>query len=55
MSNRFSAGAREPYLSDGGTEVFAEVLMLAVSAPAERDREYGFAAGSGRPEVGRPR
>ncbi|POX49634.1 hypothetical protein C3489_24230 [Streptomyces sp. Ru71] len=44
MGNTFGAGDDSLYLSNGGTEVFVEVLTLAVSALARRPWEYRFAA-----------
>lgn len=41
MGNRFGG---DLYMSNGGTEVFVEVLMLAVSALASREWELRFAA-----------
>ncbi|MFJ4539921.1 hypothetical protein ACIP39_28735 [Streptomyces tibetensis] len=44
MANIFSGGGRELDLSNGGTEVFVEVLMLAVSALAREAWDFRFAA-----------
>ncbi|MFI6036623.1 hypothetical protein ACIBBD_21105 [Streptomyces sp. NPDC051315] len=44
MGNVFRAGADSMYLSNGGTEVFVEVLTLAVAELAERPWELRFAA-----------
>lgn len=43
MGNTFGAGDDRLYLSNGGTEVFVEVLTLAASALAARDWDYRFA------------
>lgn len=43
MGNTFRAGDDSLYLSNGGTEVFVEVLTLAVSALAEHPWEHRFA------------
>ncbi|MGW2253042.1 hypothetical protein ACWCXH_22990 [Kitasatospora sp. NPDC001660] len=42
--NVFRGGGHELDLTNGATEVLVEVLMLAVTALARRDWEYGFAA-----------
>lgn len=42
MGNVFGDG--DLYMSNGGTKVFVEVLMLAVSASASREWEFRFAA-----------
>ncbi|MFF8969350.1 hypothetical protein [Streptomyces sp. NPDC014995] len=44
MGNVFRAGADDMYLSNGGTEVFVEVLTLAVAELARRPWELRFAA-----------
>ncbi|MFH9014424.1 hypothetical protein ACH4C6_23960 [Streptomyces sp. NPDC017943] len=44
MGNVFRAGADAMHLPNGGTEVFVEVLALAVAALAERPWELRFAA-----------
>ncbi|MEW2615693.1 hypothetical protein AB0937_37110 [Streptomyces sp. NPDC047880] len=44
MANIFSGGGRELDLSNGGTEVFVEVLMLAVSTLACEAWDLRFAA-----------
>ncbi|MFC7642377.1 hypothetical protein ACFQX6_16530 [Streptosporangium lutulentum] len=44
MANRFRGGGSYLYMSNGGTEVFVEVLTLAVSALASREWEFRFAA-----------
>ncbi|WP_030620162.1 hypothetical protein [Streptomyces sclerotialus] len=44
MANVFTAGEERLDLSNGGTDVFVEVLMLAVSALAESEWERRFAA-----------
>ncbi|MFF2652979.1 hypothetical protein [Streptomyces sp. NPDC058045] len=44
MGNEFGGGGRCLYLSNGGTEVFVEVLMLAVSDLAEDEWDHRFAA-----------
>jgi hypothetical protein len=43
MGNTISGGGRDLYMSNGGTEVFVEVLMLAVSALACREWDFRFA------------
>ncbi|SFQ19987.1 hypothetical protein [Actinomadura madurae] len=45
MGNTISGGGRgrDLYMSNGGTEVFVEVLMLAVSALASREWDLRFA------------
>lgn len=43
MGNTISGGGRYLYMSNGGTDVFVEVFMLAVSALASRDWDYRFA------------
>jgi hypothetical protein len=42
--NRFGGPGAGLELTNGGTEVFVEVMMLAVSALAREQREYRFAA-----------
>ncbi|MEU0164302.1 hypothetical protein ABZ214_02325 [Streptomyces iakyrus] len=44
MANTFSGGGRELDLSNGGTEAFVEVLMLAVSELASEAWDFRFAA-----------
>ncbi|MFG3256519.1 hypothetical protein [Streptomyces sp. NPDC048172] len=44
MGNVFGAGERRMYLSNGGTEVFVDVLTLAASELAEEPWELRFAA-----------
>ncbi|MFF5314767.1 hypothetical protein [Streptomyces massasporeus] len=44
MANIFSGGGRELDLSNGGTEAFVEVLMLAVSDLASEAWDFRFAA-----------
>jgi hypothetical protein len=44
MGNVFRAGSDDMYLSNGGTEVFVEVLTLAVAELAARPWELRFAA-----------
>ncbi|WP_204358843.1 hypothetical protein [Streptosporangium sp. 'caverna'] len=44
MGNTFGGGDGRLYMSNGSTEVFVEVLMLAVSASASREWEFRFAA-----------
>ncbi|MBT2489468.1 hypothetical protein J7E96_13260 [Streptomyces sp. ISL-96] len=44
MGNTFGGGPRSLYLSNGGTEVFIDVLMLAVSDLADDVWDYRFAA-----------
>ncbi|GAA2102576.1 hypothetical protein GCM10009801_76740 [Streptomyces albiaxialis] len=44
MGNAFGAGERRLYLSNGGTDVFVDVLVLAVSALAEEPWDLRFAA-----------
>lgn len=44
MGNTFHGGGRELGLSNGGTDVFVDVLTLAVSELAERPWEFRFAA-----------
>ncbi|MFD9934179.1 hypothetical protein ACFWZ6_13745 [Streptomyces massasporeus] len=44
MANVFSGGGRELDLSNGGTEAFVEVLMLAVSDLASEAWDFRFAA-----------
>ncbi|RKT88460.1 hypothetical protein SAMN05421805_1011480 [Saccharopolyspora antimicrobica] len=44
MGNSISSGDRDIYMSNGGTEVFAEVMALAVAATAERRWDFRFAA-----------
>ncbi|MFV0137020.1 hypothetical protein ACLGIH_28105 [Streptomyces sp. HMX87] len=44
MGNTFRAGADRLDLSNGGTEVFVDVLTLAVAARAERPWDHRFAA-----------
>ncbi|MCM2415163.1 hypothetical protein [Streptomyces sp. RKAG290] len=44
MANVFGGGGRRLHLSNGGTEVFLDVLLLAVSELAERPWEHRFAA-----------
>ncbi|GAA3993241.1 hypothetical protein [Streptomyces plumbiresistens] len=43
MGNTFGAGGDSLYLSNGGTQVFVEVLTLAVSASAAQDWDHRFA------------
>ncbi|MET9658198.1 hypothetical protein [Streptomyces sp. NPDC006510] len=43
MGNVFGGGGRRLYLSNGGTEVFVDVLMLAVSGLADTVWEHRFA------------
>ncbi|MFJ4486300.1 hypothetical protein ACIP3D_28535 [Streptomyces longwoodensis] len=42
MGNTFGAGDDQLYLSNGGTDVFVEVLLLAVSGLARCPWEYRF-------------
>lgn len=42
MGNTFGAGHDQLYLSNGGTDVFVEVLLLAVSGLARCPWEYRF-------------
>ncbi|MGW7084679.1 hypothetical protein ACWGH2_14410 [Streptomyces sp. NPDC054871] len=44
MGNVFGGGEQDLYLSNGGTEVFIDVLMLAVSDLADDVWDYRFAA-----------
>ncbi len=44
VGNVFSGGEQSLYLSNGGTEVFIDVLMLAVSDLADDVWDYRFAA-----------
>ncbi|MEW9515434.1 hypothetical protein [Streptomyces tubercidicus] len=44
MGNVFGGGKQSLYLSNGGTEVFIDVLMLAVSDLASDRWDYRFAA-----------
>ncbi|WP_148590086.1 hypothetical protein [Streptomyces sp. WAC01526] len=44
MGNVFGGGEQSLYLSNGGTEVFIDVLMLAVSDLADDVWDYRFAA-----------
>ncbi|QEU96892.1 hypothetical protein [Streptomyces kanamyceticus] len=44
MGNVFAGGERSLYLSNGGTEVFVDVLMLAVSDLADDVWDHRFAA-----------
>ncbi|RKN65503.1 hypothetical protein D7231_24740 [Streptomyces klenkii] len=44
MGNVFGGGEKSLYLSNGGTEVFIDVLMLAVSDLAHEEWDYRFAA-----------
>ncbi|MFC7327265.1 hypothetical protein [Marinactinospora rubrisoli] len=44
MGNVIRGGAEELHLSNGGTEVLVEVLMLAASTLAAREWEFRFAA-----------
>ncbi|WP_330479619.1 hypothetical protein OG301_38410 [Streptomyces platensis] len=44
MGNVFGGGEQRLYLSNGGTEVFIDVLMLAVSELADDVWDYRFAA-----------
>ncbi|MGW5120853.1 hypothetical protein ACWEQ8_36260 [Streptomyces noursei] len=44
MGNVFRGGDQRLYLSNGGTEVFIDVLMLAVSDLADDVWDYRFAA-----------
>ncbi|WP_424217304.1 hypothetical protein ACN20G_35055 (plasmid) [Streptomyces sp. BI20] len=44
MGNGFGGGGRVLYLSNGGTTVFVEVLMPAVSDLAESEWDHRFAA-----------
>ncbi|WP_336054771.1 hypothetical protein [Streptomyces sp. CA2R101] len=44
MGNVFGGGEQRLYLSNGGTEVFIDVLMLAVSDLADDVWDYRFAA-----------
>ncbi|MFF8617836.1 hypothetical protein [Streptomyces sp. NPDC015350] len=44
MGNDFGGGSRTLYLTNGGTEVFVDVLMLAVSDLAGTVWEHRFAA-----------
>ncbi|MEU9624173.1 MULTISPECIES: hypothetical protein [unclassified Streptomyces] len=44
MGNVFSGGGRSLSMSNGGTAVFVDVLMLAVSDLAESARDHRFAA-----------
>ncbi|MER0245609.1 hypothetical protein AAHZ94_27260 [Streptomyces sp. HSW2009] len=44
MGNVFGGGGRRLYLSNSGTEVFVDVLMLAVSELADDGWDHRFAA-----------
>ncbi|MFF4605846.1 hypothetical protein ACFY12_24280 [Streptomyces sp. NPDC001339] len=44
MGNIFKGGGQSLYLSNGGTDVFVDVLMLAVSDLASDTWDYRFAA-----------
>jgi hypothetical protein len=44
VGNTFSGGDRDLYMSSGGTDIFVEVMMLAVSALASREWDLRFAA-----------
>ncbi|MDQ0790368.1 hypothetical protein [Streptomyces sp. B3I8] len=44
MGNTFNGGGDRLYLSNGGTAVFVDVLILAVSALVEEPWDYRFAA-----------
>ncbi|MEV4868101.1 hypothetical protein [Streptomyces syringium] len=44
MGNVFGGGGHDLYMSNGGTAVFADTLMLAVTALALTEWDYRFAA-----------
>ncbi|MGW0908772.1 hypothetical protein [Streptomyces sp. NPDC002853] len=44
MGNVFGGASKSLYLSNGGTEVFVNVLMLAVSDLADDEWDYRFAS-----------